>query len=153
MDRDHGAGQRQFRQGGGGNTASKVSELKPAEANRVQLTRRRLKYQLFHVQQGLGTDGPNSDGLLAASDVQARAEVKEVLRLVNEIMNMDELKEPELHKTGTEKGKPIETVKLDDIIKNVRRKARDLEKYVTKASKPAQPGEAPAEPADAPGSD
>jgi len=140
-------------EGGGGNTASKVPELKPAEANRVQLTRRRLKYQLYHVQQGLGTDGPNSDGLLAASDVQAKAEVQEVLRLVNEIMNMDELKEPEIHKTGTEKGKPIETVKLEDIIKNVRRKARDLEKHVTKASKPAQPGEAPAEPADAPGSD
>jgi len=139
-------------EGGGGNTASKVSELKPSEANRVQLTRRRLKYQLYHVQQGLGTD---SDGLLAASDadVQAKAEVKEVLRLVNEIMNMEELKEPKVHKTGTEKGKPIETVKLDDIIKNVRRKARDLEKHVTRASKPTQPVEAPAESVDAPGSD
>lgn len=150
---EEGGGMASMFEGGGGKTASKVPELKPAEASRVQLTRRRLKYQLFHVQQGLGTEGPKSDGLLAASDVQAKVEVQEVLRLVNEIMNMDELKEPELHKTGTEKGKPRETVKLEDIIKNVRRKARDLEKYVTKASKPAQPGEAPAEPADAPGSD
>jgi hypothetical protein len=90
---------------------------------------------------------------MAAADDQAKAEVQEVLRLVNEIIDMDELKEPELHKTGTEKGKPRETVKLDDIIKSVRRKARDLEKHVTRANKPAQPGEAPAEPVDGPGSD
>ena len=71
---------------------------------------------------------------------------------VDKIMKV--LAEPELtpKKVGDKKPrKPIETVKLDDVLKEVRKKTRDLEALVVKTRKPVLPGAGPA--ADAPGAD
>ena len=134
--------------GGTGAGSEKENELKPEEATSVQYSRRRLKYQLFYVQQGLGTSGETSNGLMLAADAQEQAEVQKVVDAVNEIMKV--LAEPALtpRKTGERKPrKPIETVKLDDVIKEVRKKTRILEALVVKTRKPGLPG------ADGPGAD
>ncbi len=137
--------------GGSGGGAATEDQLKPEEATSVQYTRRRLKYQLFYVQQGLGTGGESSSGLMMAADAAGQTEVQKVVDAVDEIMKV--LAEPELtpKKVGDKKPrKPIETVKLDDVLKEVRKKTRDLEALVVKTRKPVLPG-APA--ADDPGAD
>ncbi|MFP6647987.1 MAG: hypothetical protein VB817_00915 [Pirellulaceae bacterium] len=138
--------------GGTGGGAATEEQLKPEEATSVQYTRRRLKYQLFYVQQGLGTGGESSSGLMMAADAEGQTEVQKVVDAVDEIMKV--LAEPELapKKVGDKKPrKPIETVKLDDVLKEVRKKTRDLEALVVKTRKPVLPGAGPA--ADAPGAD
>jgi hypothetical protein len=138
--------------GGTGGGAATEEQLKPEEATSVQYTRRRLKYQLFYVQQGLGTGGEASSGLMMAADAEGQTEVQKVVDAVDEIMKV--LAEPELtpKKVGDKKPrKPIETVKLDDVLKEVRKKTRDLEALVVKTRKPVLPGAVPA--ADAPGAD
>ena len=77
---------------------------------------------------------------------------QKVVDAVDKIMKV--LAEPELtpKKVGDKKPrKPIETVKLDDVLKEVRKKTRDLEALVVKTRKPVLPGAGPA--ADAPGAD
>jgi hypothetical protein len=133
----------------GGNTVNREPEVKPEEASRVQLARRRLKYQLFHIQQGLV-------GLMAAADGAGKAEVNKVVDAVNEIMDMDKLiiNKTARPRSGDREREMNEKVKLNDMIKHVRSKAGSLNKIVENAKKSGQPGAAPAPPAgDVPGSD
>ena len=134
---------------GGGDTVSREPDVKPEEASRVQDARRRLKYQLFHIQQGL-------HGLIEAADGAGKAEVNKVLAAVNEIMDMEQLiiKKMAKPKSGDREKEMNEKVKLNDMIKHVRLKERRLDKIVENAKKSGQPGAAPAPPAgDVPGSD
>ena len=91
-----------------------------------------------------------------AADAEGQTEVQKVVDAVDEIMKV--LAEPELtpKKVGDKKPrKPIETVKLDDVLKEVRKKTRDLEALVVKTRKPVLPGAPAADDpgADAPGAD
>jgi hypothetical protein len=133
----------------GSNTGNREPEVKLEEASRVQLARRRLKYQLFYIQQGLV-------GLMAAADAEGEAEVKEVVDAVDAIMDMDKLiiNKTARPKSGVKEREMNEKVKLNDMIKHVRSKAGSLEKIVENAKRSGQPGAAPAPPAgDVPGSD
>ena len=126
--------------GGGGPGGETENQLNPADASIVQYTRRRLKYQLFYIQQGLGTANNPSSGLMMAADAQGRLEVQKVADKVDAIMQV--LAEPKL--TGKVAGdkkprKPIELVELDKMMKEVRNKVQELEELVVNAGKPVIP--------------
>jgi hypothetical protein len=138
MAGDGGAMEGMF--GGGGPGAETENQLNPADASIVQYTRRRLKYQLFYIQQGLGTANNPSSGLMMAADAQGRLEVQKVADKVNAIMQV--LAEPKLTAkvSGDKKPrKPIELVELDKMMKEVRNKMQELEELVVKAGKPVIP--------------
>ena len=129
-----------FGGGGGGPGAETENQLSPKDASIVQYTRRRLKYQLFYIQQGLGTANNPSSGLMMAADAEGRLEVQKVADKVDAIMQV--LAEPKLTAkvSGDKKPrKPIELVELDEMMKEVRKKTRELEALVVKAGKPLIP--------------
>ena len=118
--------------GAGGLVGSNLSEEQIEELNQ---TKRMLKYQLYYVQRGLGSERMKT-GLFAVPDEAGKVQVKRIADMVNGIL-------AELEPPKPEEGKPLIVLDRDQLLQKLRKQVRQLEALTAKQS-----AVAPKQPAD-----
>jgi len=108
---------------GGGNVGSNLSDEQREELN---YTKRMLKYRLYYVLVGLGSEKENT-GLFKVSDQVNKAQVKKITNMVTGIL--EELEPPE-----PEEGKALVELDRDQLLQKLRKQVRQLESATVKES-------------------
>jgi hypothetical protein len=108
---------------GGGDVGSNLSEEQREELN---YTKRMLKYRLYYVLVGLGSEKENT-GLFKVSDQANKAQVKKITDMVTGLL--EELEPPE-----PEPGKALVELDRDQLLQKLRKQVRQLESATAKES-------------------
>ena len=108
---------------GGGNVGSNLSDEQREE---LKYTKRMLRYRLYYVLVGLGSEKENT-GLFKVSDPANKAQVKKITNMVTGIL--EELEPPE-----PEDGKALVELDRDQLLQKLRKQVRQLESATVKES-------------------
>ena len=113
---------------GGGSAGGNLSEQQIEE---LYKTKRMLKYQLYHVQLGLGNETDNS-GLFAVADPAGRVQVKRISDMVTGILT-------ELEPPDPEEGQRVVVLDRDQLLQKLRKQVRQLEAMTVRQSASVSP--------------
>jgi hypothetical protein len=106
---------------GGGDVGSNLSDQQREDLN---YTKRMLKYRLYYVLVGLGSEKDNTGLFKVAADPANKSQVRKITGMVTGIL--EELEPPE-----PEEGQPLIELDRDQLLQKLRKQVRQLESATT----------------------